>query len=88
MLGLLDTQVSSVEEATKWALQSTQSLDLLSDCLAAYEQFNAGKDTIGDVQRALTNVAQDQAHDKAERLMGFAGDLLSGDVTPVKAVLA
>lgn len=86
-LGLFDQTVASVEEVTKWALQQVQALDLLNDALKAYVPFNPGRDSVGDVQRALTNIAQDQPEDKAQRLNSLAGDILSGDIKVKKELL-
>lgn len=78
-LGLFDKDIKSVEETSKWALTEIGALDLLKDVMNVYEQFNRGRNTLGDVQRGLTAIAQDQPIDKANKMMTFAGDLLTGD---------
>lgn len=88
-LGLFDEKVKDVEETCKWATSQIGSCDdILNDLLKAYEQFNTGTDSVGDVQRALTNVAQDQPEDKAQRIQEFAGDLVTGKVKVGKGLLA
>lgn len=87
MLGLFSQDIVSVEETTKWILQQAQALDLLNDALRAYEQFTPGKNSVGDVQRAITNIAQEQVPAKADRLTSLAGDLVSGDVSVAKHLL-
>jgi len=86
-LGLFDLGVTNVEETTKWMLQQAQALDLLGDALKAYEQFNPGRNSVGDVQRVLTNIAQEQPAAKADRLNALAGDLLSGEIKVKKDLL-
>jgi len=60
-LGLTEVKVKDVKETAAHLLSAIPGGDgLLEDFLKAYEQFTDGKDTLFDVQRGLTNVAQDQ----------------------------
>jgi hypothetical protein len=83
-LKLKDTQLktNTVKEVTESLLKNIPGGEgLLDDVLKAYEQFTSGFDTVLDVQRALTNVAQDQSYDKQVALEELAGELVSGEKT-------
>ncbi len=83
-LSLKDTKLKSdkVKEVTEELLSAIPGGEgLLEDVLKAYSQFNEGIDSVFDVQRALTNVAQDQSYDKQTALEELGGALASGEKT-------
>jgi len=64
-LGLASIEIKDVKKVTEHLISAIPGADaLLDEVLKAYGQFNAGKNTVMDVQRALTTVAQDQPLEK------------------------
>lgn len=87
-LNLAKVEVKSVKEVTEHLLSAIPGGDgLLEDVLKAYEQFTPGKDTVLDVQRALTSVAQDQSYDKQETMEELAGSIVAGERSIKKELL-
>lgn len=87
-LDLATVEVKDVKEVSQHLLSAIPGGDgLLEDVLKAYERFSPEKDTVLDVQRALTNVAQDQSYEKQEDLETLAGDLVTGDRSIKKDLL-
>lgn len=83
-LNLKDVHLKSnvVKEVTEELLSAIPGGEgLLEDVLKSYEQFTSGIDSVFDVQRALTNVAQDQNYDKQSALEELGGALASGEKT-------
>jgi hypothetical protein len=81
-LKLKDVHLKSnvVKEVTEELLSAIPGGEgLLEDVLKSYEQFTSGIDSLFDVQRALTNVAQDQNYDKQSALEELGGMLASGE---------
>ncbi len=64
-LGLASIEIKDVKKVTEHLISAIPGADaLLDEVLKAYGQFNTGKNTVMDVQRALTSVAQDQPFEK------------------------
>lgn len=80
-LGLATQEIKDVKKVTEHLISAIPGADaLLDEVLKAYNQFNAGKNSVLDVQRALTTVAQDQPYEKAAKLETIAGKLVTGDI--------
>lgn len=90
-LKLKDTELKSdrVKEFTEHLLSAIPGGDgLLDDVMKAYEQFTPGRDSVLDVTRAITSVAQDQSFDKQVAMEELAGAIASGDKTVPEKMLA
>lgn len=90
-LKLKDKELKSdrVQEFTEHLLSAIPGGDgLLDDVMKAYEQFTPGRDSVLDVTRALTNVAQDQFFDKQVAIEELAGALVEGTRTVPEKMLA
>lgn len=88
-LGLTEVMVKDVKETAAHLLSAIPGGDgLLEDFLKAYEQFTDGKDTLFDVQRGLTNVAQDQEFAKQAAIEALAGSLVNGETKVPERLLA
>lgn len=80
-LGLATQEIKDVKKVTEHLVSAIPGADaLLDEVLKAYTQFTTGKNTVLDVQRALTTVAQDQPYEKAAKLETIAGKLVTGDI--------
>lgn len=87
-LGLASIEIKDVKKVTEHLISAIPGADaLLDEVLKAYGQFNAGRNTVLDVQRALTTVAQDQPFEKATKLEKIAGALITGEVKVGKEML-
>lgn len=87
-LGLFEQEVKGVKETFEHVSSKLGLTDgILDDLLTKYNQFNSGKDSVGDIQRAITDVAQDQPDDVANTMESYAGDLVSGEVKIDKKLL-
>lgn len=81
-LNLKDVHLKSdkVKEVTEELLSAIPGGEgLLDDVMKAYERFTDGIDTALDVQRAITNAAQDQKYDKQAALEEIGGALVGGE---------
>lgn len=90
-LNLKDAELKAdrVKEFTEHLLSAIPGGDgLLDDVMKAYEQFTAGVDTLFDVQRGLTNVAQDQEFAKQTAIESLAGSLVLGEAKVPERLLA
>jgi len=88
-LGLTEMKVKDVKETAAHLLSAIPGGDgLLEDFLKSYEQFTAGVDTLFDVQRGLTNVAQDQEFAKQTAIESLAGSLVLGEAKVPERLLA
>lgn len=80
-LGLATQEIKDVKKVTEHLISAIPGADaLLDEVLKAYNQFTTGKNTVMDVQRALTSVAQDQPYEKAAKLETIAGRLITGEI--------
>ncbi|MBX3459335.1 MAG: hypothetical protein KF696_05100 [Planctomycetes bacterium] len=88
-LGLTEMKVKDVKETAAHLLSAIPGGDgLLEDFLKSYEQFTTGVDTLFDVQRGLTNVAQDQEFAKQTAIESLAGSLVLGEAKVPERLLA
>lgn len=87
-LGLATQEIKDVKKVTEHLISAIPGADaLLDEVLKAYNQFTTGKNTVMDVQRALTSVAQDQPYEKAAKLETIAGRLITGEIKVGKELL-
>ena len=88
-LGLASIEIKDVKKVTEHLISAIPGADaLLDDVLKAYGQFNTGRNTVLDVQRAITTVSQEQPHEKAVKLEKIAGGLITGEVKVPKDMLS
>lgn len=88
-LGLTEMKIKDVKETAAHLLSAIPGGDgLLEDFLKSYEQFTAGVDTLFDVQRGLTNVAQDLDVSKQTAIESLAGSLVLGEAKVPNRLLA
>lgn len=88
-LGLTEMKIKDVKETAAHLLSAIPGGDgLLEDFLKSYEQFTVGVDTLFDVQRGLTNVAQDLDFSKQTAIESLAGSLVLGAAKVPERLLA
>lgn len=79
-LGLFEHEISEVKPVIENVVRSTKlPVTLIDEILQAYSPITAGKDTLGDIQRAVTNLAvkEDCKPDLARDLEDAGGKMLT-----------
>ncbi len=85
---LQSIKVKDKKDTLEFVAKAVGMEGILDDLLGKYEQMTQGQDTLMDVQRALTDVAQDQLPENADRMERFAGSLVTGDTKISKELIA